>query len=110
MLMPPVTLVPSSSGAVTPRPSTIHAPTSTTTLTSTPHPPARAGRPVRSAYDARERATTRPARIATPTAIAARQLAPSYQMALAPRTLITAIGPSTHDSFGRGNAFCTTPR
>ena len=109
MVMPPVTLVPSSSGVVTPRPSTNHAPTSTTTATRIPHRPARAGRPVRSACDRRMRTTTRPAMIATPTATAARQLAPSYQMALAPRTLTTAIGPSTHDSFGRGKAFWTTP-
>ena len=35
------------------------------------------------------------------------QFWPSYQNTLAPRTLITASGPSSHESSGGGKAFCT---
>ena len=69
---------------------------------------ARAGRPVRSATPA---AIGRPAQAAMApiaTTTMAATLRPSNQKTLAPRTLSTAIGPSSHDSLGGGNTFRTT--
>ena len=94
MVMPPDTRSPSSSGRG-------HAEAEHDPRTdehddgdrAIPHRPERAGRPVRSACGRRQRATTRPATAATTTATAACQLPPSYQMALAPRTLIDGDRP-----------------
>ena len=91
-----------------PRPTAIQAITPTTTATGIAYRPVRARCPVRSATRRRQ-TTVAPAAIAVINTIAAkRTLPPSNQNALAPCTLITAIGPRSHDSWRRGKDCSTT--
>ena len=93
---------------MTPRPSTIHASTATASPIGIAHNAERAGWPVRSDTARRHRATTAITINASSTTTSAFQLSPSYQNMLEPRTLRTAIGPSSQDWFGGGKASWTT--
>ena len=90
-----------------PRPKNSQATAITASVIGNAQRKERAGRPVRSATCRRHRLT--PHRVSPPrTRITTGfQFWPSYQNTLAPRTLITASGPSSHESSGRGKAFCT---
>ena len=93
---------------MTPSPSTIHATTATARPIGIAHSADRAGAPVRSDTARRQRATRNITISASRTTTTAFQLAPSNQNTLEPRTLRTAIGPSSHDWFGAGKALSTT--
>ena len=107
--MPPETRRPSISGAVVPRPSTIHATAPTTSATPSTHNAGRAGWPVRSLTARRQRDVAHAAAATITIRATIAQFPASIHSNDAPSNVQDSQGPVVPGPIDAGNALSTTP-